>query len=319
MSDLIVFLLSLIAIILGAEWLGASAVEVAKKLNIPKVVIGATLVSVATTLPEISVSFFSGIRNEGVIGLGTVLGSPAANLGLILGLVLLFSAARVNKFYFTRTIYIFIFLTAVVVALGLKGNIDKNGGILLITLGLIYLIFEFIISQKEAGLIESLESRFDKIRSFFSRIDTYKILLYFVLGALLLALGGDYLVKSTISLANFFKIPEIVVSLTVIALGTSLPELATAINSVVKKRISLSIGNLAGASIMDFTVALGAGVIFYNAPVSKTLLVIASVALFSIAFIALLGILNKIPSKLAGSGLIFIYLLFILIGVITGS
>src|SRR3989344_2108280 len=131
MPEIIVFIISLAALFKGADLLGSSAVKIASRLGIPKILIGATLVSVATTLPEIFVSFFSGLDKEPDIAIGTILGSPITNLGLIMGLLFIFGRSEPSKGQFTRTINILIFTSLIVLALLFKGQVGQLDSILL--------------------------------------------------------------------------------------------------------------------------------------------------------------------------------------------
>lgn len=313
MPEIIIFLISLGAIIKGANWLGEASVNVAKKLRVPHIVIGATLVSVATTLPETLISFFAGREAESGISIGTVIGSPAINLGLIVGLIFLFGHQRPVKGYFTRTLNIFIFLLAVLLLLGIGGSISPIIGWVLVGLGLVYLAIEFFVSKNEEGFIGQIEDRIESIGELLNHDDGLKNLLYFVVGAILLGVGAKFFVDSVVVIAAILKIPTILIAVFVIALGTSLPELANAISSIRNGRLMLSIGNLVGASILDLTIALGAGAVINPIAIPREVLLISLLALLIISILGLASVLTRISVEKIGAALIFTTILFALI------
>ena len=312
MPEFFILLLSIAAVVKGADILGTAAVEIANRLNVSKIVIGATLVAVATTLPEAVVSFISGAQNEGGIAVGTVIGSPAVNLALVLGVLFLFSKPQIEKNYYTRAIYIFIFLLAVVFALSLGGSIGLIGGLLLVFLAAVYLSLEFILSKGEEHFIDQVEDRFSSIKNYFSSDHSLKIGFDFFLGVLLLVFGGKFLVDSAESLAALLGVPNIVIAVSVIAFGTSLPELATAINSIIRKRISLSVGNLAGASVLNLSMALGLGTIINPVTIPKVVLFVSAPVLFIISLLGLVVVHERFPGKPVAATLILIYLSYII-------
>ena len=310
MVEFFIFVLSIFAIIKGSNWLGEASVDVAKRLGIPQLLIGATLVAVATTLPETVVSFFAGVANEPGISVGLVIGSSAANLGLVMGILFLFGHVRPEKGYFIRTLNIFIFLLALLLVLGFTGEITPFDGWVLLSLALIYLILEFIISRSEENILDKIEGRFEKIQGFFNHPKGYHDMYYFILGAIVLGIGAKFLVDSSIVIATNLNIPTIVIAVTTISLGTSIPELATAINSIIKKRIKLSIGNLVGASILDLTMALRAGAIINSIIIQKEILIISIGTLFLFSILNLSTVFTKIHVEKIGIILIVTFIIF---------
>ncbi len=311
MLEIFIFVLSIIAIIKGADWLGEASVDVAKRLGIPQLLIGATLVAVATTLPETIVAFFAGIANEPGISIGLVIGSPAANLGLIMGILFLFGHAKPERGYFTRTLNIFIFLLALILVMGYNGTITQFGGFVLLALAVIYIVLEFFIIKSEEKFTDQLVTRFEKLKGFFDHSDGYKDVLYFILGAIVLGVGAKFLVDSSIVIATNLSIPTIVIASTAIALGTSIPELATAIHAILKGRLKLSIGNLIGASILDLTMALGAGAIINTITIQRDILILSIVALFILAIFNLSTVLTKIATDKIGILIIVTFVIFV--------
>ena len=313
MPELIIFVISLAAIIKGADWLGEASVNVAKKLGMSQLLVGATLVSIATTLPETAISFFAGLEGESGISLGTILGSPAANLGLIMGIILLFGKTYPSKGYFTRTLNIFIILLTLVFIIGLGGSITPIAGWVLLFIAIVYLLLEFFVSKSEEGIVDQIETRFSDIKGFFNQSDGLKNVIYIFIGATLLAVSAKFLVDSATVIAFNLSIPTIVIAATVVALGTSIPELATAIHSSFKGRLALSVGNLAGASVLNLTMALGAGSIIHPIMAPKEALIISVLALAVISILNLASVLSKIAKEKIGAALIVTSIIFALV------
>lgn len=318
MLEFFIFTLSIIAIVKGADWLGEASVDIAKRLGMPQLLIGATLVAVATTLPETVVSFFAGVANEPGISLGLAIGSPAVNLGLVMGILFLFGHTSPQKGYFIRTLNIFIFLLALLLIIGFNGTITQLGGWVLLSLALIYLVLEFLISKSEENILDKIENRFEKIQGFFNHPNGYRNLYYFTLGAVVLGIGAKFLVGSSIVIATNLNIPVIVIAVTTIALGTSIPELATAINSIMKGRINLSIGNLVGASILDLTMALGAGAIINAIVIQREILIVSIGALFLFSVLNLSTVLAKTQVEKIGVTLIVTFIIFVVLIISVG-
>lgn len=311
MPELIVFIIAIGAVIVGADWLGNAAIHIATRLSIPRVVIGATIVSLATTMPEIVIATVSGIEGSPEVGLGTVFGSPFVNIGLIFGIMLLFSKPEVNKVYFSRTIQFFLITIAVVFLVSLSGKISFLFSIVLIIMGVLYLITQSIIGKQEESLFEKIQHRFERFANLFSKDDGFQQIFYLIVGTILLVLGAHFLVGSAVALASLLNIPYIIVGVVIIALGTSLPEAFTTINSIIRNRTSLSTGNLFGASVLDLTFALGLGSIFNGVSIEPSTLYLTVGSLAVLALVSLAYVSNKVNPKILGILLITIYLVFV--------
>ncbi len=316
MPEVIVFVISLAASIRGADWVGRSAFIFAKKFGISQLVVGATIVSVSTTLPELTISAISSIFNKNSqIALGVVLGSPLINLGLILGLFLLFSHHRPQIGYFSRSVNLIIVISILLLVITQNRDIGGIISLLLIVLGILYLSLEYLIGQKVPTLVERIESRFETAVSFFSIFQQEKKTVYFefILGTIFLAVGSKYLVDTSISLSNLMGVNEFFISATLLAIGTSLPELITMINSIIYKRFNVSVGNLVGASVINLTIGTGIGTMFHNGTISYPNNLIIFAALILIGFLALLSLWKRIPTSLTGSLLVVTSVFFFVI------
>src|SRR3989344_734841 len=258
MPEIIIFVVALIAAIRGADWVGKASITFAKRLGVSQFIIGVTFVSLATTLPELTVAFISGtINHNPLFGLGNVLGSPIINIGLILGSYFMISKHQPSLGYYSRAINIFIIISVILLIVSFFRPIGGLLSIFLIFFGVAFIVLEFLLSQRTRGLIDGVENRFDKFISFFQLAGNRDVILEFFFGTILLLFGCKFLVDSGVTLANNFGVDSFLISATVLAAGTSLPELVTMITSVVKKRDGISIGNLVGASVIDATIGVG--------------------------------------------------------------
>lgn len=246
------FIVSLVIIIKGGDWFVESAVWVAKVTGIPNVLIGATIVSIATTLPELLVSSIATHNEYYDIAIGNVIGSTICNIGLILGLIAVLSPMKIERksFFIKGTFMLF---SATVLLFLLRDTIiTRQEGSILLILFAIYAIFNIIelkIESKNQPIVD--ESAIEKNNGIF------KVVVKFVVGAIFIVVGAKILVESGAEIARFFKIPEQVISLTLISVGTSLPELITAISSMLKKQQGISVGNIIGSNTLNILMVLG--------------------------------------------------------------
>lgn len=311
MPEILVFLVSILAVIFGADWLGNSAIHLSKKLNLPRILIGATFVSIATTLPEIIISGFSAVEGQEALGVGTVFGSPVTNIGIVLGIVFLFSKAKMQEAYFIRTMQIFLATLAIVFLVSAFGSMAKISALILILFGLFYLVAESIISKHEENPIEKLEHRFERLKNYLTDGNNYHQVLFLLAGGLLLFIGAHFLVSSASALAANFGVPQVIIGTLVIAFGTSLPEIITSINSIIKNRVDLSVGNLFGASILDLTIALGLIGFLGNVRVDQPFLYLIISTAILLSLFSLVPLFGKLQPKIAGLGLIIVYFVFL--------
>ncbi|AZR73450.1 hypothetical protein BBF96_08675 [Anoxybacter fermentans] len=241
LTKLIFFTVGMFAIVKGADWFTDSAVWIAKKTGIPKVIIGATIVSLATTLPEFAVSVYASFSGHPEMSLGNAVGSNIFNIGMILGLTLIIhSYPTTPKIISKKALFM---LTAGILALltSLDGEINQFDGFLLLTVLIGYILFLILHSKKNIVFVEKTE-----VKGTFK-----KNLIKFIAGSVLVIIGSRIVVNSGVWLAKYFGVPEIFIALTLVALGTSLPELVTSLTATLKGYQELSIGNIIGANLLN--------------------------------------------------------------------
>ncbi len=257
---ILLFLVGFILITKGADIFIDCAVDIGKKTNISEIVLGATIVSFATTLPELTVSTFASIDGHTTMSLGNAIGSIICNTGLVLGLVAFISPFKVDKNMFLSKSTILIASVILLLVLGLDGKITKLDGIILLLMLAIYMYTNY-----KSVANDNMKSRHIKEKS--SIGEWIKIIVIFIVGLVMMVLGSRLLVDNGAIIAEVIGIPQSVISLTVIALGTSLPELVSSITAIRKKHHAISVGNILGANILNIVSVIGIASIPNNIPI----------------------------------------------------
>lgn len=243
----VIFVIGLILIIKGGDWFVDSASWFAEATGIPKFVVGATVVSFATTLPELLVSVRAALNGSAQLAIGNAVGSVTANTTLIMGVSLVAMAGVVNRKSFSFKGGLFLASVVGLTLLSLGGSLPSWSVFILWAIFLAFMISNLIEGKKAA------ES--DEIDSHEKKEIPSKIL-FFVIGTAAIVFGAEFLVSSGKTIASGIGISETIIGFTVIALGTSLPELVTTLTAIRKKESSLSVGNIVGANIIDATLIL---------------------------------------------------------------
>ena len=239
----------LIFLILGGNWLLKSAVALSIKLEIPKIVIGMTVVSFATSAPELIVSINAALNGSSDLALGNVIGSNIANLGLVLGITLLLGTMEVQKSFY-KTDWPVMMIASALLYFFLAGDkvITQNEGFILFSFLILFLIY--ILRFQKTAIVDEIPEDGEPLPKF-------KIALFFALGGLGLWGGSELLIKGATTLAKDFGVTERVIGVTIISIGTSVPELAASIIAIIKKEKAISLGNLIGSNIFNILAVLG--------------------------------------------------------------
>ncbi|MDX9697512.1 MAG: calcium/sodium antiporter [Bacteroidales bacterium] len=268
MINILLLITGLIVLIYGANIMVDSASALAKKLNVPTIVIGLTIVAFGTSSPELVVNIFAAVDHSSDIALGNVIGSNVFNILGILGVSAFIYPLSVK----TKTTWIEIplaLLSAIIlIVLANDKLIDNNStsiisridGIVLLAFFIIFLVYNF-------QLIKS--GRYDE--EFTTKNYTIKkSILFIIVGMAFLVLGGKAIVYSATEIAKFFGISERIISLTIISIGTSLPELATSVIAARKKNVDIAIGNIVGSNIFNVFFILGTSAVIYPVSVNQS-------------------------------------------------
>jgi len=236
-------------LILGGNWLLKSAVSMSLRLKIPKMVIGMTVVSFATSMPELIVSLKSAIHGHVDLALGNVIGSNIANLGFVLAIVIMVNTIKVEKsFYITDWPVMMLSSVMLYFFLAFDGELQRWEGLVLFLTLIVILIYLFKF-QKIAVIDEMPEDDIE-----------YSLgmsLLFLLLGGVGLWAGSELLIKGSIDLATEFGVSQRVIGVTIVSVGTSIPELAASLVAIIRNEKAISIGNLLGSNMFNILAVLG--------------------------------------------------------------
>lgn len=289
MITYLLFIIGFYFLVKGADLLVEGSAAIAKKLKISSIVIGLTIVAFGTSAPEFIVNIFASVQGNSEIAIGNILGSNIANILLILGISAMIYPITAKKNTVIKEIPLS--LLAIVV-LGLMANdliIDGEGfsnltridGFILLCFFIIFLYYSFGITKSDKDIVE------EEIKT----LSYLKATLFILLGLAGLVLGGKWIVDGAVKIAEFFNISQSLIGLTIVAIGTSLPELATSAVAAYKKQSDIAIGNVVGSNIFNIFWILGASAAIRPLPFSIgsntdiAMTILASVVLFMVMFI----------------------------------
>ncbi|PTX59477.1 cation:H+ antiporter [Kordia periserrulae] len=263
MENILYVLGGLVLLVLGGEFLVRASVGLSFKLNISKMVIGLTVVSFATSAPELLVSVNAAINNSPAIAINNVIGSNIANIGLVLGITAIIGPLAVNNTFYKLTWPSLMFFSLLIyLFLWTDMTLARWEGILLI-LGLIVFLIILIRSARK----NKDEIDIEDVDAIAGTISYAKIFLWLVLGGAALYFGSEFLVDGAKEIARSLDVSEGVISITMIAIGTSVPELAASVIAAAKKEKAISLGNLIGSNIFNIASVLGLTSIITEIPV----------------------------------------------------
>ena len=248
--DFFAIIIGLFFLIKGGEYLFDGSLAISIKLKIPKFIIGMTVVSFATSAPELVVSVKSALMGHPDLALGNIVGSNIANIAFVMGIVVLLAPIKIDKVFYKFDWPIMMLITLLFYYFLKTGNfLSLVEGIIMIAVLIIYLFFILFFQKNRLVDEEIFDNRINK--------KYIKIFYLIVLGGFLLWLGSEVLIKGAISLASKFGVSERIISVSIIAFGTSIPELSTSIIAIINKEEKISIGNLIGSNIFDMLGVIG--------------------------------------------------------------
>lgn len=303
-------ILGLILLVVGGEFLVRSSVALSFKFNISKLVIGMTVVSFATSAPELLVSLQAALEGFSDISLGNVIGSNIANIGLVLGITVIISPLGIDKNFYKLNWPMMMLLSVVLYFMLQSGNVlNRWEGVALLVSLVIFLYILINQSKKEPDThIEDLDEALQVTSSF-------KITLWLLIGAVALFFGSEWLVFGAKDMALSLGISERVISVTMVAIGTSVPELAASVIAALKKEKAISLGNLIGSNIFNIASVLGLTAIIQPIAVNNPKILTNDI-FWMMAFAAVLILMIFIPKKfeigrIKGFVLLAAYIVFI--------
>ena len=248
--DYLGILFGIILLSYGGNLLTKSSIDISLKFSVPKIIIGMTVVSFATSAPELIVSLNATLDGLPSFAIGNVLGSNIANIGLVLGIItIIYPITLKQRFYYTDFPLLMISTALFYFIIYTDNQISRTEGFILL-ISITVILFYLFIYQKKS--ISEFSEEIDN-----DKISITKSFMYIIFSGSLLWLGSETLIKSAVTVANKFEISERVISITMVAIGTSIPELAASIVASLKKQNDLSIGNLIGSNIFNLLVVIG--------------------------------------------------------------
>lgn len=314
---ILLIVLGFILLIKGADLLVDGASSLAKKFHIPEIIIGLTVVSIGTSLPELFVSIKSALEGYPDMAIGNVVGSNIANLLLILGLSTVIKSVDFKKE--TRWIEIPMclgFAIIFIVLCNIGQNITRYDAIILLILFIAFIIYTIVMAKKGEEFDEkNSEKAVKKTDELDNKTSSSSIkdIIYIILGIILLKFGGDFTVDNAVNVAKFFNLSEKIISVTILAIGTSLPELVTSVSAAIKGKSDIAIGNILGSNIFNMLLIIGTSAlikpIIYNVSYNMDLVFIL-VATFILAIFPMIPPKNKM-TRMNGSVYVILYIVYI--------
>ena len=286
-------LAGLVLLVVGGDFLVRASVGLSFKLKISKLVIGMTVVSFATSAPELLVSLQAALDGVSDIALGNVIGSNIANIGLVLGITAIISPLAVDRDFY-RLNWPMMMLVSFALYYFLKNDeiLSALEGVILFIALLIFLVILITSSRK------SIKANLDEVDDTLAEVSNFKIVAWLIIGASGLYFGSEWLVDGAKQLASAIGISDYAISVTVIAIGTSVPELAASVIAALKREKAISLGNLIGSNIFNIASVLGLTAIIKPIAVNPETPEILSTNIFwMIAFAAILVPLIFIPKR----------------------
>lgn len=278
--QLLFLVIGFVMLVKGADWFVEGASKVAEKFGIPQLVIGLTIVAIGTSLPEAAVSTSAALKGSAEITIGNVVGSNIMNILLILGITSIISPLAVQKSTIKYELPMVIGATVLLAALGLfDGTIGRIDGVILLAGMVLYLLYLLRMARKGQAVAEEQEKeQADKSGGMF------KLILLILIGGVMIVWGSDITVDAATELARIFGMSERLIGLTIVAFGTSLPELVTSATAAIKGKADIAVGNIVGSNLFNILFVVGIAatitpVIYQSAFLVDTIVCVATAVL----------------------------------------
>lgn len=255
--QVIILLAGFLFLVKGADWFVEGAASIAKKLGIPQLIIGLTIVAMGTSMPEAAVSITAAINKNAGITIGNVVGSNILNILIILGITAVITNVAIQKSTFLYEIPFMTVITIVLLIFGITGSeVTFIEGVVFWILFLIYLGYLFVMAKKGNDQ-EEAEAKDNPV---------WKCMLLMVIGGILVVKGSDFAVSGATEIARYFGMSERFIGLTIVALGTSLPELVTSVTAARRGNAGIAIGNIVGSNIFNILFVIGTTALIRTVP-----------------------------------------------------
>lgn len=268
-QQVIILLVGFVFLVKGADWFVEGAASIARKLGIPQLIIGLTIVAMGTSMPEAAVSITAALQQNAGITIGNVVGSNILNIFIILGITALITNVKIQKSTIRYEIPFMIFITIILMICGMTDmKITFIEGIFLWILFIAYLVYLFIMARNG----ETQEEK---------DIPVWKCLIFILIGGILVVKGSDFAVSGASAIARYFGMSERFIGLTIVAFGTSLPELVTSVTAAKRGNAGIAIGNIVGSNIFNILFVIGTTSLICNVPFESKFLVDTIIAIIA--------------------------------------
>ena len=291
-------------LIKGADIFVDSASQIAAKLKVPLIVIGLTIVAFGTSAPEAAISITSAFQGSAGISVGNVVGSNIMNILLVLGISALICHLPVKKTTFRYEIPFVAVITAVLLGLGIwNSSLDRIDGLIFTVLFAVFMGYLIKLSKSDDSFAA------DDVPDIDEKASIPKMILLVILGLAMVVLGSDFTVSGATKIAEAMGLDDRIIGLTVVAFGTSLPELVTCIQAARKQKVDIAIGNIIGSNIFNILFVIGISSLVSPEPIafSSTFIIDAVVAIAAAVLLWLLTLKNKRISRLGGGIMLLCY------------
>lgn len=292
--QLLLLVVGFVLLMKGADWFVEGASKIADKLGIPQLVIGLTIVAMGTSLPEAAVSITSALKGSAEITIGNVVGSNIFNVLIILGLTAVICVIPVQKSTVRYEIPFTIVITIILAVLGLTDNtVDRAEGVILWVLMIVYLLYLLRLAKNGQPMEDIPEAdKNDKV---------WKMLLMVIVGGAMIVLGSDVTVDAATELAVMFGMSERFIGLTIVAFGTSLPELVTSVTAGLKGKTDIAVGNIVGSNIFNILFVVGTTALITPVVYSAEFLADSLIAIAAVVLLLVCVLRKQRLSRLGGA------------------
>mgnify|MGYP002571059581 CR=1 FL=1 len=300
-QQVIILLVGFIFLVKGADWFVEGAASIARKLGIPQLIIGLTIVAMGTSMPEAAVSITAALQQNAGITIGNVVGSNILNIFIILGITALITNVKIQKSTIRYEIPFMIFITIILMIFGMTDmKITFIEGIFLWILFIAYLVYLFIMARNG----ETQEEEKD--------IPVWKCLIFILIGGILVVKGSDFAVSGASAIARYFGMSERFIGLTIVAFGTSLPELVTSVTAAKRGNAGIAIGNIVGSNIFNILFIAGGVSLICPVPFESKFMVDMFVAIGSGCLLWLLRIYRHELNRIGGLLMLLSYVVYLI-------
>ncbi len=290
-----------VLLVKGADWFVEGASGLAEKFGIPQLVIGLTIVAMGTSLPEAAVSVSAALKGSAEITIGNIVGSNILNVLVILGLTSVIKPVAVQRSTVKYELPFVIVISALLMGIGYTDNVvGRVDGVILWALMICYLLYLLKMAKSGADVLEEIPGEG-------GRMPVWKMLVMIVLGGVMIVLGSDVAVDAATELAKIFGMSERLIGLTIVAFGTSLPELVTSVTAALKGKADIAVGNIVGSNIFNILFVVGTSALITPVAYSATFFVDSIICIATGILLWILVFKNKRLGRIGGAVMLVCY------------